>query len=84
MGGNVDYTGGMVFESTIREATWAAAQRRTDSRIVLSNPQMKERGWREEVSFDLADLTSDGNVRALVNASPAVRWTPMCWVSSIC
>jgi L-arabinokinase len=75
MGGNVDYTGGMVFESTIREATWAAAQRRRDSRIVLSNPQMKERGWREEVSFDLADLSSDANVRALVNASPEVRWT---------
>ena len=28
MGGNDDYTGGMVFEATIREATWAAAQRR--------------------------------------------------------
>ena len=26
MGGNDDYTGGMVFEATIREATWAAAQ----------------------------------------------------------
>ena len=30
MGGNDDYTGGMVFEATIREATWAAAQRRAD------------------------------------------------------
>jgi L-arabinokinase len=75
MGGNVDYTGGMVFESTIREATWAAAQRRLDARIVLVNPRMKERGWRDEVSFDLADLTSDANVRALVNRSAAVRWT---------
>ena len=30
MGGNVDYTGGLVFQATIREATWAAAQRRPD------------------------------------------------------
>ena len=28
MGGNDDYTGGMVFEATIREATWAAVQLR--------------------------------------------------------
>jgi L-arabinokinase len=27
MGGNVDYTGGLVFEATIREATWAAVPR---------------------------------------------------------
>lgn len=75
MGGNVDYTGGMVFESTIREATYAAAQQRSDTRIVLLNPQMKERGWQEEANFDLADLTSDAHVRALVNENPALRWT---------
>ena len=33
MGGNVDYTGGLVFEATIREATWAAVQLRADGRI---------------------------------------------------
>src|SRR4051812_29302932 len=33
MGGNVDYTGGLVFEATIREATWAAVQLRGDQRI---------------------------------------------------
>jgi len=75
MGGNVDYTGGMVFETTIREAAWAAAQRRKDSRIVLVNPQMKQHGWREEVVDSLADLASEAGVRALVNSSPAVRWT---------
>ncbi len=35
MGGNVDYTGGLVFEATIREATWAAVQLRTDGRILF-------------------------------------------------
>ena len=37
MGGNDDYTGGLVFESTIREATFAAAQLRSDQIIELNN-----------------------------------------------
>ena len=75
MGGNDDYTGGMVFESTIREATWAAAQVRADSQIVLINPQMAEQGWQSSVVFDLAQLTSDEAVRALVQQDPGIRWT---------
>jgi L-arabinokinase len=75
MGGNVDYTGGLVFQSTIREATWAAAQRRSDQRIVFLNPQMKEEGWLERVEFDLGQLSSEEAVKRLVNASAEVRWT---------
>src|SRR5258708_38151050 len=75
MGGNVDYTGGLVFQSTIREATWAAAQRRSDQRIIFLNPQMKEEGWQEQVEFDLNQLSSEPAVKRLVNASPQVRWT---------
>jgi galactokinase len=75
MGGNVDYTGGLVFQSTIREATWAAAQRRSDQRIIFWNPQMKQEGWLDRVEFDLQKLTSEEAVKSLVNASPEVRWT---------
>ena len=75
MGGNDDYTGGLVFEATIREATWAAVQLRGDRRIVFLNPQMKERGWQDRTEFSLDDLTSDDAVRALVNRDPGVRWT---------
>ena len=75
MGGNVDYTGGLVFEMTIREATWAAAQLRNDNRIVLRNPQMLEHGWKADVEFRLEDLNDESVVRSLVNKSPAVRWT---------
>jgi galactokinase len=75
MGGNDDYTGGLVFEATIREATWAAVQLRGDRRIVLLNPQMRERGWQERVECPLDDLTTDEAVRALVNRDPGVRWT---------
>jgi galactokinase len=75
MGGNDDYTGGMVFEVTIREATWAAAQLRTDGLIVLSNPQMAEQGWQDRVECRLSDLTDTQTVRAIVNRGPKVRWT---------
>jgi L-arabinokinase len=75
MGGNVDYTGGLVFQATIREATWAAAQRRDDGRIVFWNPQMEREGWLDRVEFELASLTNDAAVRQQVNSSPKLRWT---------
>ncbi|MGA3324859.1 MAG: galactokinase family protein [Terriglobia bacterium] len=75
MGGNVDYTGGLVFQSTIREATWGAVQLRDDRRVVFWNPQMAERGWQERVEFELDALTDEATVRRMVNAGPRVRWT---------
>jgi len=75
MGGNVDYTGGMVFQSTIREATWAAAQRRKDQKIVLWNPQMKDEGWDDHLAFDLAEFVDEEAVRQIVNRDARVRWT---------
>jgi len=75
MGGNDDYTGGLVFEATIREATWAAVQLRGDRRIVFLNPQMKERGWHDRVEFSLDELATDAAVRELVNRDPGSRWT---------
>src|SRR5258708_31995518 len=70
MGGNVDYTGGLVFQATIREATWAAAQRRDDGRIVFSNPQMRDHGWSDRVEFEMPALSDEAAVRKLVNSSP--------------
>ena len=75
MGGNVDYTGGLVFESTIREATWAAAQRRSDARIVFWNPQMQEEGWSDRVELRTDEVQDEASVKKFVNSSPAVRWT---------
>src|SRR5690349_10767831 len=75
MGGNVDYTGGLVFEATIREATWAAAQVRDDRLLVLSNPQMKAESWQERVELCFDDLASEEAVRRFVNKSSGIRWT---------
>jgi galactokinase len=75
MGGNVDYTGGLVFQATIREATWAVVQLREDDRLCFFNPQMKSLGWEDCPTFRLDDLTDEQRVRASVNREPGVRWT---------
>ncbi len=75
MGGNVDYTGGLVFQSTIKEATWAAAQRRSDRKIVFWNPQMAKEGWQDRAEFQLDELRSQEAVKALVNARAEILWT---------
>jgi len=75
MGGNVDYTGGLVFQATIREATWTAAQARDDSSIVFWNPQLSKEGWQDRVEFHFSQLASEAAVRSLTNSSPKIRWT---------
>lgn len=80
MGGNDDYTGGLVFETTIAEATFFAAQPRSDSHFVLHNPSVRSLGWQETIEFDLSDFaTSDGGldvevVRNWINQDPRKSW----------
>src|ERR1039458_1370488 len=73
--GNGDYTGGLVFEATIREATWAAVQLRPDRRVGFWNPQVAAQGWRERPEFELDDLVDEETVRRMVNRDPSLRWT---------
>lgn len=75
MGGNDDYTGGLVFESTIREATYAAAQRRKDGLVELKNKTAAEAGWLGDITIDLSELSDENAVRRLINKSSSVRWT---------
>jgi len=75
MGGNDDYTGGLVFESTIREATYAAAQPRRDSTIKIYNKAIEGRDWIPGFEIELADLKSEDATRSYANSSPGLRWT---------
>ncbi|MBE9460560.1 galactokinase [Dyadobacter subterraneus] len=75
MGGNDDYTGGLVFESTIKEATYAAAQLREDGLVVLRNKTVTDAGWQGEIIVNLEDLSDENHVKAMVNRSSSVRWT---------
>lgn len=80
MGGNDDYTGGLVFETTIREATLVAVQPRPDQTVRFFNPAVKALGWSERMDFSLADLMDHGGVkpleavRAWINADPTRAW----------
>ena len=80
MGGNDDYTGGLVFETTIAEGTCFAVQPRNDSHFVLHNPSVRSIGWQETIEFDLSDFaTGDGVVdvetaRKWINQDPRKSW----------
>ena len=80
MGGNDDYTGGLVFETTIREATLVAVQPRRDQTVRFYNPAVKALGWSVRMDFSLADLMDHGGVKPLetvrtwINADPARAW----------
>jgi L-arabinokinase len=75
MGGNDDYTGGLVFESTIRKATFTAAQLRSDNLIVLKNKTVSDAGWQGDLQIEIDELTDEAAVRAIVNRTESVRWT---------
>src|SRR5262249_22588958 len=48
---------------------------RDDNCIVFINPQVEAIGWQSRVEFTLANLSSDEQVREMVNISPDTRWT---------
>lgn len=81
MGGNDDYTGGLVFEATIQEATHVAVQRSDDRLIRISNPQVATLGWDSLVEYNLSDfLSQDGlipisGVHQIIESSPKKAWT---------
>ena len=80
MGGNDDYTGGLVFETTIREATFVAVQPRPDRTVRFFNPAVRSLGWSDLISFSLDDLMTGGSVkpleevRAWIQGDPARSW----------
>jgi galactokinase len=65
MGGNDDYTGGLVFEATIQEATRVAVQTRDDAQIKIRNPQLRGLEWQESIDYNLSDLQNLGTIRPL-------------------
>ncbi|HUX39887.1 MAG TPA: galactokinase family protein [Rectinemataceae bacterium] len=72
MGGNDDYTGGLVFEATIREAVMVAVQARSDRKVIFFNPAVRRLGWEEKIEFSLDDLREGSKLR------------PVAWVRAWC
>jgi len=74
MGGNVDYTGGMVLQSLLREAVWVAAQRRTDDVIHILNPGAAQYAWETSLELRTGDLSDPAGLRLLCNKKESLRW----------
>jgi L-arabinokinase len=74
MGGNVDYTGGMVLQSTLREAVWVAVQPRTDDVIQVLNPGASRFGWAPFFEARIRDLDDPLNLR-LRSQNDSSRWS---------
>lgn len=80
MGGNDDYTGGLVFEKTIQEATMVAVQARSDGEIHFLNPAVAALDWDDRIELTLSDLMEGDsinpmeNVRDWINVNPRRAW----------
>jgi L-arabinokinase len=74
MGGNVDYTGGMVLQSLLREAVWVAVQPRTDDLIRILNPRALQFGWEPCLELRMDDLRDPENLRLLCAQRESSRW----------
>jgi galactokinase len=78
MGGNVDYTGGMVLQGLLREATWVAFQPRQDNVVRILNPDVARCGWQSYLELRMDDISSPQNLRQFSEQDEGLRWS--CYV----
>jgi L-arabinokinase len=74
MGGNVDYTGGLVLQSLLHEAVWVAVQPRSDDMIRILNPGAAQFGWAPRLELSLSDLSSPAGLRLLCERKENALW----------
>jgi galactokinase len=74
MGGNVDYTGGMVLQSLLREAVWVAAQTTFEPTVRILNPGATHFGWEPRLDLQMADLRDPESLRKLCEQQAGSRW----------
>jgi len=74
MGGNVDYTGGMVLQLPLREAVRAAVQRVPEPRIRVFNPGVARFGWETVLEISTHDLSSLAAIEEAAGRIPGAHW----------
>jgi galactokinase len=74
MGGNVDYTGGLVLQGLLGESVSAAAQNSHDGWVQVLNPGAKRWGWERELAFPAAELDNLSAIQAVCDRSAGTRW----------
>ncbi len=63
MGGIADYSGSVVLESTLREATIVGVQKRIDRRILIRSLGIEDQGFAGIVEYHLDDFFSAGRLK---------------------
>jgi L-arabinokinase len=74
MGGNVDYTGGLVLQLPLREAVWAAVQPTPGPTICVLNPGAAQFGWKTTLEIHIGELSSLEAIEAICERSPGFGW----------
>jgi len=74
MGGNADYTGGLVLQGLLAESVSAAAQTSRDGWVRVLNPGAQQWGWTTELAFPAAELDSVSAIRAFCDRSAGTYW----------
>lgn len=74
MGGNVDYTGGMVLQGLLREAVWVAVQPRTDDAIRILNPGAEQFGWEPYLELRIDNLRTPEGIRLFCGQIEGSDW----------
>jgi galactokinase len=74
MGGNVDYTGGLVLQSLLAESIWVAAQPRTDGLIRILNPGAVKFGWEPSLQAEMEALDDLQKLQQLCEQRIGSRW----------
>ncbi len=74
MGGNVDYTGGMVLQGLLREAVWVAVQPRCDETIRILNPGAARFGWESLLELTVAEVSDPVALRTWCEQRAGSRW----------
>jgi galactokinase len=64
MGGIAEYSGSVILESTLKEATIVGVQKRNDRRILLRSLGIENKGFAGIVEFHLDDFYSSGKVKS--------------------
>lgn len=71
MGGNVDYTGGMVLQGLLRESVWVACAPNATGQVRVLNPGAGRFGWNTHFELPLADLEDPAAIATMCSSSAA-------------
>jgi galactokinase len=74
MGGNVDYSGGLVLQMPLRQAVWAAVQAIREPIIRVCNPDVAQFGWTPELAISSQEIANLEAIEDLCSQSPGTHW----------